>query len=134
MMAESETPKTRNRFALCSILIAGILTAIGTFSEGDEEFWTWLVVVAIFLVGAGIVFWLVVPRVERFGRGALILAIVGVISLVVFWTGLPPVLAGGAALLALIARERGTETGMATGALVLAGLTVIAAAVVAFVG
>jgi hypothetical protein len=64
----------------------------------------------------------------------LIFAIVGAVSIVVFWLGLPPVIAGGAAFLALAARERNTETGMATAALVLAGLTVAAVTVVAFVG
>ena len=124
----------RNLLAAASVVVAAILTAIGTFSGGDEDFATWLIVVAVFLVGAAVVFWLVVPRVERFGRGALILAILGAIALAIFWTGLPPVFAGGAALLALAARERGTETGMATAALVIAGLTVVAATVAAFVG
>jgi len=82
-----------------------------------------------------IVFWVVVPRVNRLGRGALILAILGAIAIIVFWLGIPVVLAGGAALLALEARRAPTDDArLATPALALAGLTVAAAVVFAFVG
>jgi hypothetical protein len=82
-----------------------------------------------------IVFWVVVPRVNRLGRGALILAILGAIAIIVFWLGIPVVLAGGAALLALEARRASADDArLATPALALAGLTVVAAVVFAFVG
>ena len=57
----------------------------------------------------------------------------GAVLVVVFWTGLPPIFAGGAAFLALAARETGAN-GKATAALVIAALTVIAVSVVAFIG
>ena len=124
----------RTAFAAASVAVAAVLTLIGTFKDGDEELWTWLVVAAVFLVGAGIVFWGIVPRMARLGRGALVLAVVGAVLLVVFWTGLPPIFAGAAALLALRAREQGTHAGMATAALVVAALTVAAATVAAIIG
>ncbi len=134
-LGKSPAPSRRIPFALAALVVAAILTAIGTFRGDDEHsLRTWLVVLAISVVGAAIVFWGIVPRVDRFGRGALILAVVGALSLVVFWTGLPPIFAGGAALLALAARERGAETGMASAALVLAALTVVAEAPAALVG
>jgi hypothetical protein len=129
------TTMSREAAAAVSVAVAIALAAIGTFrGDDDNAMRQFMVVCAIILIVAAIVFWVIVPRIDRLGRGSLILAIVGVISVVVFWTGVPPVLAGGAALLATRARERGVETGMTTAALVLAALTVAAAAVVAFVG
>jgi hypothetical protein len=122
-------------FAIGSVALASVLTLIGTFSGPDDDpFWTWLVVLAIILVGAAVVFWLVVPRITNLSRGALILAIIGAVLVVVFWTGLPPIFAGAAALLALSGRERGGANAAATAALVLAALTLVAASVVAFIG
>jgi hypothetical protein len=125
----------REAIATVSIAVAVALAAIGSY-RGDDEHATrqFLIVCVIILVAAGIVFWIVVPRIDRLGRGALILAIIGAVSIVLFWTGVPPVLAGGATVLALGARELGTDRGMATAALALAALTVVAAVVIAFVG
>jgi hypothetical protein len=125
----------RNEFALGSVALAIALSAIGTF-RGDEDHSarSWLIVSAIIVAVAAVVFWVIVPRIDRVGRGALIFAILGALSIVVFWLGIPPVLAGAAAMLALVARGRGTETGMATIALALAALTVAAAVVVAIIG
>ena len=39
-------------------------------------------------------------------RTALVLSVLGVLSIAVFWSGLPPVLAAGGALLGWGARER----------------------------
>lgn len=125
----------RLMFAVASIAVAAVLTLIGTFSGPDDSpFWTWFVVLAIILIGAAIVFWLVVPRIGNRSRGALILAIIGAVTVVVFWTGLPPIFAGAAALLAVTEREEGGPSGAGTAALVLAALTVAAVAVVAFIG
>jgi hypothetical protein len=124
----------RTLFAIGSFVLAAILTAIGTFKDDDYEVANWLIVLAISAVGAAIVFWVVLPRVERFGRTALILAVIGAITLVVFWTGLPSIFAGGAAALALTARERRAESGLATAALALAAVIVVVAVVFAFVG
>ena len=72
---------------------------------------------------------------ERTARRALLLAGLGVVSIVVFWTGLPPVLAGGAAGLAVAARRRlGQLPGSAATALVLAVLTVAGALYLAVTG
>lgn len=72
---------------------------------------------------------------ERTARRALLLAVLGVASIVVFWTGAPPVLAGGATGLALDARRRaGRLPGTAAAALVLAVLTAAAAVHLAVTG
>jgi hypothetical protein len=126
----------RAPLALASFALSAALTAIGTFSGDDDNQWRqWLIVLGIAALATLIVFWVVVPRVNRLGRGALILAILGAIAIIVFWLGIPVVLAGGAALLALEARRTSADDArLATPALALAGLTVIAAVVFAFVG
>jgi hypothetical protein len=121
-------------FALGSFALSAVLTAVGTFRGDNENEWrSWLIVLAIAAAAMAIVFWVVIPRIGNLDRGALILAIVGALTIILFWAGLPVVLAGGATLLALEARDR-AATGMSTAALAIAALTVIAAAVLAFVG
>ena len=77
---------------------------------------------------------MIVPRINDLPRGALILAIIGAITIVVFWLGIPVVFAGAAALLALEVRRRGVSCAAASAALVIAALTTVAAIVVALVG
>lgn len=122
-------------FALGSFALSAVLSAIGSFSGNDDhEAREWLVVLAIAAVATAIVFWVVVPRINNLDRGALILAIVGAITIVVFWLGLPVVIAGGAALVALEARKRGIGASLATAALAIAALTVVAAILLTFFG
>jgi len=73
-----------------------------------------LLLVAFAVVGAAVVFAIVVDRglrrePKRTAVRSLIVAVVavvGVVSLVVFWAGQPAILAAGAAVLALNARAR----------------------------
>ncbi|MCZ2826651.1 MULTISPECIES: hypothetical protein [unclassified Modestobacter] len=72
---------------------------------------------------------------ERTARRALLLAGLGVVTIVVFWTGLPPVLAAGAAGLAVSTHRRlGRLPASAAGALVLAALIALGAVYLAFTG
>jgi hypothetical protein len=92
------------------------------------------------IVGAAVVFGVVVARglrtaPQRTARWSLIVAGFGVVSIVVFWTGLPVVLAAGAATLTLDARRRlGRLPGTAIAALVLAALITVSASWLAFTG
>jgi hypothetical protein len=92
------------------------------------------------VVGAAVVFGVVVARglrtaPERTARRSLILAGIGVVSIAVFWTGLPVILAAGAATLAMDARHRlGRLPGTAIAALILAGLITVSAVWLAFTG
>ena len=71
----------------------------------------------------------------RTARRALVLAVLGVVSIAVFWTGLPSVLAGGAAGLVLDSRRRLGRLPVAGAvALGLAVLTVAGAVYLAFAG
>src|SRR5918996_1606744 len=125
----------RELFAVASLVVSAALTAIGTFAgDEDDAFWTWLAVVAIAVVAVAVLFWFVVPRVESLGLAALVLAVIGAATIVVFWSGLPVPFAGAAALLGLTARDRRLGAGLGTIALAIAALTVAAAVVLAFTG
>lgn len=117
---------------------AAILTAIGTFvdvfgqqeqrSDTMAEFYSWLVVVGVIAVATALVFGLVV-RGATPGNAttrALVLSILAVPTVLVAWTGLPPVLSAAAVACALIARE---PTGrFTTGGKVALGLSAVAMA------
>jgi hypothetical protein len=121
-------------FAAASFVLAAVGLAFGYFG-GSNDVRGYLIVLAIDAVVAGALFWWLAPRyAERPATPALVLAIVGAVSLVVFWLGLPPLFAGAAALLGVQARERGVGTGMASAALAVAGLTAVAFVVVCIVG
>jgi hypothetical protein len=126
----------RTLFAAASIVVSAILTAIGTFSGDDsDEGRSYLVVLAVIVVAAGIFYWIIVPRVDANPVAALVLAVVSFVSLAVFWLGLPAVVAGAAALVALDARERGDDRPALTlSALIISGVVVLLAVVLAFTG
>ena len=96
------------------------------------------VLVGFAAAGAAVVFGAVVRpglRAPEPGRRAVVLAVVGALSLLVFWTGLPVVLAAGAGVLALASRERSVRPlPSAAAALALAALTALGAVVLAFSG
>ncbi|WP_448616221.1 hypothetical protein [Modestobacter sp. URMC 112] len=72
---------------------------------------------------------------ERTARRSLVLSVLGVVTIVVFWTGLPSVLAGGAVGLALDSRRRlGGLPAAGAVALGLAVLVVLFAVYLAFTG
>ena len=127
-------------FAALGAGVALVLAAVGTFwdatgndtaSQGMKEY---LPVVAIVVVATALVFGLVVRTAGQgnAGRRALILAVLGVLSLVVFWSGLPPVLALGA-----IGCAMATPGGPSTAGKVsigLGGVTLVLAVVAAVMG
>lgn len=128
-------------YAAISTGTAAVLTAIGTFwspladyeaTATMNDFVSWLVVVGVIVVGAGIVFGLVVRRAtpDSARRRAIVLAVLAVLSIVGFWTGLPIIFAGGAACCAMADRA----SGLSRTALALAGLVTVAAVWLALAG
>jgi hypothetical protein len=134
-------------------LVALVLMLIGTYldtpykAKGSGEWGLSTqdlnqvpLLVGFAIIGAAVVFGVVVARglctaPPQTARRSLIVASVGVVSLVAFWTGLPVILAAGAATLALDARRRlGRLQGTAIAALVLAALITLAAVWLAFTG
>ncbi len=148
MTTHTVTPNTRNRtvanwpaFATASIGISSVLTAIGTFWSplADyetrpfmEDLGSWLFCVGVALAGAAIVFGLVVRKATaaNASKRAILLAALGVLSIAVFWTGLPMIFVGGAACCA--AADRGSA--MSKVALVLGALTTAAVVWLALAG
>jgi hypothetical protein len=73
-----------------------------------------------------------VPRIET-TRRALILAIVGAAAIVVFWLGLPVVIAAGAIYVALKARSNDRSTA-AKAAVTIGVVTIALVTIAAFIG
>jgi hypothetical protein len=109
--------------ALAAAALAAALAAWGTFGDEDHGWGEYVVVLAIIAVAALAVFGWAVPRwagSPAAGRTALVLSVLGVLSIAAFWSGLPPVLAAGGAVLGWAARDRTAgRVAIALGALVL---------------
>jgi fumarate reductase subunit D len=143
------------RPAAVAAAAALVLTLIGTYldtpfrSSGPQ---TWgiatggrsiveLVLLVLFaLAGAALVFGLIVrlalrEQPARTAVVAMVTAIIGVLTIIVFWTGLPAIFAIAAVLLASNARRRlGYSPVAATVAFVLALVTIAGAIGIAFTG
>ena len=124
----------RTGIAAASVALAIVLLAIGAYGGDDDDTSYFLVASAIAIAVAVVLFWGIVPRITRPGLGGLVIGILAVVSIAVFWLGLPSPLAGAAAVLGLAARESGSEAGKGTAALVLAAIAVVAAVVLALIG
>jgi hypothetical protein len=95
--------------ALAAAALAAALAAWGTFGDDEHGWGEYVLVLGIIAVAALAVFGWAVPRwagSPAAGRTALVLSILGVLSIAAFWSGLPPVLAAGGAVLGWAARER----------------------------
>ena len=125
----------RTGIAAASVALAIVLLAIGA-SGGDEEYdWSYVLIAsAITIAVAVVLFWGIVPRITRPGLGGLVIGILAVLSIAVFWLGLPSPLAGAAAVIGLAARESGSDAGKGTAALALAAVAVVAAVLLALFG
>jgi hypothetical protein len=121
--------------------IAIVLTAIGTFVDfvgedsADDSFSDFWPLAVFIVVAALLVFGLLVRTASPGNAGirALVLGVLAALSIVVFWSGLPAVLAFAAVACALLADD-GSSRWMPRTALILAALTVLSATVLAFTG
>ena len=108
-MSTSSSQQVVAPVAIASIALATVLAAVGTWAGGDEQGTReFLIVCAIIAVAGAIVFGLVVPRGlqrEAAGATALTLSVLGLLTVLAFWSGLPPILAGGGVLLGWAGRE-----------------------------
>jgi hypothetical protein len=140
MTTYAETPTRTTNWPMYAALGAGlalVLTAIGTFGDlvgesSTEHGWgDYAAVAGIIAVATAVVFGLVVRTASPANAGtrAIVLAVLALLTVLVFWTGLPAVLAFGAIACAVL-----TRSGMAKVALGIAGLAVVAAAVLAVTG
>jgi len=115
--------------AAVAIAVAAILGAWGTFGGDGNSTGDYIFVLVIIGVLAAIVYGLVVPRAARgiwpMARTGLILSILGLLTVIVFWSGAPPIFAFAGILLGYFARER-EPSGLATGAILLGVMAFIA--------
>jgi hypothetical protein len=112
--------------AAVAIAVAAILGAWGTFGGDGNSTGDYVFVLVIIGVLAAIVYGFVVPRAARgiwpMARTGLIL---GLLTVIVFWSGAPPIFAFAGILLGYFARER-EPSGLATGAILLGVMALIA--------
>lgn len=122
-------------YAGLGIAVALLLTAVGTFTnlageaeEGGHTASEYLVVVGMIAIGALVVFGLVARVVTAANAGSFAVGfgVVGLLSVLVFWTGLPAVLAAGA--LASAAADARSGDAMSLPARVGVGFAVLALA------
>ena len=141
--AEQRSTTSWPMYAALGAGVSLVLAAIGTFwdvngnDSGSGSLADYLPVVAIIVVATALVFGLVVRSAtsENAGRRGLILAIVGLVTIVGFWTGLPPVLAFGAIACGLAARPAGGDiSGTGKASLGIAAVTLVLAVAAAIFG
>jgi hypothetical protein len=128
--ARAAAPGPRRWFvAAVSVVLAAGLAALGTFGgSGNNDLGEYLVVVTISALAAVIVFGGVVRHTERSGkyaRNGMALSVLAVLSVFVFWTGLPPILGLAGLYLGSQQRDSLGLGAVAVGALAVFGDTVV---------
>jgi hypothetical protein len=107
-------PSRAPLLAVLGFAASAVLTAVGTFwdltnneSSDDDSIGTYLVVLGIAAVAVAVVYGLVVRTAAtgNAGRRAGVLGVVGLLSVAVFWAGLPMVLVSGALACALVDKD-----------------------------
>ncbi len=132
--------KRRGAAAALAGLLALAFTAIATFQPFNParrqpgQVRTYWVVVLIILVALAVTFALVVPRTSNYARTSLILGAVALVSVLVFWSGLPFVLGVGAMVLGVESRRGGARLTMSTVGVALAALALVLGGILCFAG
>ena len=138
VMGQATDARTAARRALGPVAVGAIaiavgLEAIGVYADrsGSDQRRTreFLVVLAIIALAGAVVFGWIVPKMlerEALGTPATILSALGLASVLVFWSGLPPILAAGGALLGWAGRDATRGAGLCRVAIALGALALAA--------
>jgi hypothetical protein len=122
-------PRTIWLTAAIAIAVAALLAAWGTFGDEDSSFGDYWPVLVIIGVLVAIVYGWVVPRAARgawsMAKTGLVLSVIGLVTVIAFWSGAPPIFAFAGILLGYHARQ-GTEAGLAKAALAVGVLAIVA--------
>jgi cell division protein FtsW (lipid II flippase) len=131
MTDNAASPSTESRTSarawghlLLGLLLGGLVILAGNWDVAEDENGGTaeaLISAGIVLVVAAILWFVVLPRIRNADRTTIILSVLAILTIVVFWLGVTPVLAA-AAVVAL-----GRSTAPSTAAKVLTGLAVVAA-------
>lgn len=118
-------------FAVGSVALAGVLKAIDLVPPewSRDDLLTWGFSVAVNVVAAALLFGLLARRyVDRPATPALVVAVLGFLSLAFYWVALPAAFVGCAAFLGFEARgERRGTAAVAIAAVTLAAALLLAA-------
>jgi len=115
-------------FAPIALVVAGIIIFAGNYDvrKGENGGTGAAIGTAIIcVVLAAVLFGFVVPRARNLNRTALILGIVGFVSLVAFWSGVTPVLAAAAVAVAPPATAPGRAAKVGQGLAIAASLAAL---------
>ena len=122
-------PRTIGLTAVVAIAVSALLAAWGTFGGDGNSTGDYIFVLVIIGVLAAIVYGFVVPRAARgiwpMARTGLVLSILGLLTVIVFWSGAPPIFAFAGLLLGYFARER-EPSGLATAAILVGVMALVA--------
>ncbi len=125
---------------IASALSAAALAAyavLGAAEPNPDQVRTLPYVIGFTLVMAGLVFGLVVPWAEKRSQGlrtnrpakaGLVSSILGLLTVVAFWSGLPIILGGAGVALGMAGQERAAEAGrrrLAMAAIIVGALAVL---------
>ena len=115
---------------IAAAALAVLALAGANFLGGEDEnggVGPYAVTLATSLAIAAALFGWAIPRVERPARAGLVAGAFALLSLPVYWVGLPYVLGPAAIALGLLGRARSESTGTATAAVILGALATVAA-------
>jgi hypothetical protein len=111
----------RDRVIAIAAFVLIALAMISAYARDDDSGTReYLIALAATAVAFGVVFWLVLPRLANPAVAGLAFAVVGaVLGAGFFWIGAPMAFAAAGVALGLDARERGTQRGLGTAAVVI---------------
>ena len=135
-MSEAVPAGESSRAASLPLLPIGVAAALvhaammipGYNEDGTVETAGWLVMAAISLVLAVALFLFVVPKGG--GTTALVLSVLGLLTVLAFWAMLSLPLSAAGLMTAVRARDRGERDGRTTAALAIGAIAVVALVVV----
>ncbi|HSI97814.1 MAG TPA: hypothetical protein VK926_05585 [Gaiellaceae bacterium] len=140
LSAPVEATSSRQRVGLpatFAVVLAAVLSAWGTFGDHfhASSIREYAIILGVIAVAAALVFGWVVPRglrKESAGRTAVMLSVLGFLTIAIFWSGLPPVLAVGGIVLGWAGRSAARGS-LACRAAIVVGAVAIVADVLVFV-
>lgn len=121
----------QNQFAAgaaTAVLTAVALSAANFTGDGENGgTGPYAVTLVASLAVAAILFGWAIPRIERPALAGLVAGVLGVLSIAVYWSGIPFVLGPAALVLGLLGRARPHGRGAAIGAVILGTLATVGA-------